>query len=149
MRSLKLETTADVGILVGVLLLVGFGVAWGAVGPWEALRGFAVELLILAVTFYVARQYLPWEDAPRERIKQPRWELAAGLAGYALLVAGAVALFSGRGAWALLAAGMLVPATVMLVGRYGAAAWGLRLPRNRDWLVLAGVALLVFGLSRG
>lgn len=146
---MKIENTADVGILILVLLALGFAVTFATIGPWEAVRGFAVEALILGATFYVARQYLPWEDAPRQRLKHPRRELAAGLVGYALLVGGAVVMFNGGSSWPLLAAGMLIPVVVLLVSRYSTAAWGLRLPRPRDWLVLAAGAVLVFALSRG
>ena len=137
----------DVTVAVVALLAAGFAITFITVGPWEAVRNFAVEAVILGATFWVARTYLPWEDAPRERVKQPRFELAAGLVGYALLVYGAVRMFSGQSAWALLAAGMLIPVTVLLAHRYSAAAWGLRLPRGRDWAVLVIVALLVFGIS--
>lgn len=138
----------DVSVVVALLLAAGFAVTFATVGPWEAVRNFGVEAVILGATFWVARQYLPWEDAPRERVKQPRFELAAGLVGYALLVYGAVRLFNGQSAWALLAAGMLIPVAVLLALRYSAASWGLRMPRGRDWIVLAMVALLVFGISR-
>jgi membrane protease YdiL (CAAX protease family) len=43
---------------------------------------------------------------------------------------------------------MLIPIAVLLAHRYSAAAWGLRLPRVGDWVVLAVVAALVFGISR-
>jgi membrane protease YdiL (CAAX protease family) len=143
----------DVSVVVALLLAAGFAITLATVGLWEAVRNFAVEAVILGATFWVARQYLPWEDAPRERIKKPRFELAAGLVGYALLVYGAVRLFNGQSAWALLAAGMLIPVAVLLTshdstGRYSAAAWGLRMPRASDWVVLAVVAVLVFGISR-
>jgi len=139
----------DVSVVVGLLLAAGFVITFATVGPWEAVRNFAVEAVILGAAFWVARSYLPWEDAPRERIKQPLFELAAGFAGYALLVYGAVRLFNGQSAWALPAAGMLIPVAVLIAQRYSAAAWGLRLPRGRDWAVLAVVAALVFGISRG
>jgi membrane protease YdiL (CAAX protease family) len=139
----------DVSVVVGLLLAAGFVITFATVGPWEAVRNFAVEAVILGAAFWVARTYLPWEDAPRERIKKPVFELAAGLAAYALLVYGAVRLFNGQSAWALLAAGMLIPVAVLLALRYSAAAWGLRLPRGRDWAVLAVVAaLIVFAISR-
>jgi membrane protease YdiL (CAAX protease family) len=141
---------SDVSVVVALLLAAGFAITFATVGVWEAVRNFAVEAVILGATFWVARQYLPWEDAPRERIKKPLFELAAGLAGYALLVFGAVRLFNGlQSGWAgLLAAGMLIPVAVLLAHRYSAAAWGLRLPRGRDWVVLGVVAMLVFGISR-
>lgn len=138
----------DVSVVVILLLAAGFAIALVTVGLWEAARNFAVEAVILGATFWVARTYLPWEDAPRERIKNPLFELAAGLVGYALLVFGAVRLFNGQSAWALLTAGMLIPVAVLLAHRYSAVAWGLRMPRGRDWLVLAAVAVLVFGISR-
>lgn len=137
----------DVSVVVALLLAAGFAITFATVGPWEAVRNFAVEALILGAAFWVARTYLPWEDAPRERVKKPLFELAAGVVGYALLVYGAVRLFNGQNAWALLAAGMLIPVAVLLAQRYSAAAWGLRLPRGRDWVVLAIVVLLVFGIS--
>lgn len=139
----------DVTVAVAALLAVGFAITLATVGLWEAVRNFAVEAVILGATFWVARQYLPWEDAPRERVKHPRFELAAGLVAYALLVYGAVRMFSGQSAWALLAAGMLIPVAILLAHRYGAKAWGLVLPRTRDWGVLIVVAALVFGISRG
>ena len=137
----------DVSVVVALLLAAGFVITFATVGPWEAVRNFAVEAVILGATFWVARQYLPWEDAPRERIKKPLFELIAGLAGYALLVYGAIRLYNGQSAWALLTAGMLIPVAVLLAHRYSAAAWGLRLPRGRDWAVLVIVALLVILIS--
>jgi len=139
----------DVSVVVGLLLAAGFVITFATIGLWEAVRNFAVEAVILGAAFWVARSYLPWEDAPRERIKKPVFELAAGLVAYALLVYGAVWLFNGLSAWALLAAGILIPVAILLAHRYPAAAWGLRLPRVRDWAVLAVVAALVFGISRG
>jgi membrane protease YdiL (CAAX protease family) len=138
----------DVSLVIGALLAIGFTVTCITVGSWEAVRSFAVEALILAAMFWVARQYLPWEDAERERLKTPRFELAAGIVSYLLILGGLLASFNQANAWPWLAAGLLIPITIMLVHRYGADSWGLRFSRDRDWIVLAVISLLVVGLSR-
>lgn len=138
----------DATIVVAVLLAIGFAVAWATVGRGEALRGFAAEAVILAVTFAVARQWLPWEDAPRERVKRPKTELTIGLIAYAAWLIGAVMLFSGGRASLWLALGTLLPIGVMAWGRYGAVGWGLRISRAGDWLLVAVMSLAVFGMSR-
>lgn len=137
----------DASVAVIALLAVGFLVTYVTVGPWEAVRNFGVEALILGAAFWVARTYLPWEDAPRPRVKKPLFELAAGKVAYLLLLFGAYRFFNLQSAWPLFAAGLLIPLVILLVLRYGVDAWGLRLPRSRDWLVLLAVAAIVFALS--
>jgi len=151
---MKLENTADVGILIAVLLLLGFAVAWPALGPWEAVRGFAVEMVALGAMFFLARQYLPWEDAPRERITAPKWELIIGAVGFLVFFV----------AWPLLlrspdlvelatnimfanAALLAFTASILALYRYSRRSWGLRWPTGRELLVLAAVAAVGIGLS--
>ena len=154
MKSFKLESTADAGILIAVLLLAGFLIAWPLLGLWEAVRGFLAELVVLAAMFYIARQYLPWEDAPRERIASPKRELALAAVGFAvffiawplLLPVGDVeALYLNLmfAAAALLA----FTAAALLPFRYSLKAWGLRWPTGRELLVLLAVAAVGIGLS--
>ena len=154
MKSFKLENTADVGILMAALLLLGFAVSWPVLGLGEALRGFAVEAVVLGLAFYLARQYLPWEDAPRERIADPRLELVLGAIGFAaffiawpllLPVEDAEGLFANLmyASAALLA----FTAAALLPFRYGPRSWGLRWPTGRELLVLAAVAAVGSALS--
>src|SRR3970040_1088328 len=86
MRSFKLENTADVGILIAVILALGFAVAWPALGLWEAVRGVAGGWVVWAPPFYPARRYLPWEDAPRERIAAPGRELLLAGIGFVVFI---------------------------------------------------------------
>lgn len=148
MKVLRFLQQFDVSVVVTILLVAGFAITWTSVGPGAALRGFAAELAILAVIFYVARQYLPWKDAPKDRVKRPRIELIVGLIGYAFWFLGAVELFRGANALPWLLAGVLLPAVILVYGRYGRRAWGLRMPQGRELVVLAVVAGLAYGLSR-
>ena len=140
----------DVSIVVMSLLAVGFAITYITIGTWEAVRGFAVEALILSLAFYVARRWLPWEDAPKERVKWPKLEVALALLAYGLLLlpidraSGVLASSFFRPAIAF-----FVPAVIFLAGRYRRAAWGLRWPTRRELLVLLAVIAIVFGLSRG
>ncbi|MBX3048972.1 MAG: CPBP family intramembrane metalloprotease [Anaerolineales bacterium] len=147
MKLPKLENTADVGILIIVLMLLGLAVTWPLLGQWEAVRGFGAELLILAVTFYIARQYLPWEDAPRERIRRPGPELWIGLLGFVVFYIAWPFVAGGGGPVVFLAPGILAALTLAAL-RYGRAAWGLRWPTGRELIVLAVVAAVAVGLSR-
>ena len=137
----------DVSIVVMLLLAVGFAITYVTIGTWEAVRGFAVEALILSLAFYVARRWLPWEDAPKERVKWPKLEVALAMLAYGLLLpinrSGALVVFSQP------AIAFFVPAVIFLAGRYRWAAWGLRWPTRRELLVLLAVIAIVFGLSRG
>jgi hypothetical protein len=148
----------DVTIAVIVLFVIGFLITCFTIGPNEALRGFAAEAVILAVTFYIARQYLPWEDAPKERVKRPKTELTIALVAYGLLIVWAavnfrvlsvhmpdVVIYSLR---LLPLALLLVPVAVLLGWRYGRGAWGLRLPSGRELLVLSVIIALNIGLSQ-
>jgi membrane protease YdiL (CAAX protease family) len=154
MKTFKLENTADVGILIGMILLLGFLLAWPLLGLWEAVRGFLVELVVLGATFYIARQYLPWEDAPRERIVNPGRELLLSAVGFIVFII----------VWPLLlpvgdveslyinlmfafASLLVFSAAVMVPFRYSLKAWGLRLPTSRELLVLLAVAVVGIGLS--
>ncbi len=147
MKLPKLENTADVGILIVVLMLLGLAVTWPLLGQWEALRGFGVELLILTVTFYIARQYLPWEDAPRERIRRPNPELWVGLLGFVVVYI-VWPFVSGEGGLAAFLAPGILAAVTLAALRYGRAAWGLRWPSGRELIVLAVVAAVAVGFSR-
>lgn len=153
MKLTRLDN-ADVGALIAVLFVLGFAVAWPLLGFWEAVRGFAVEAVILGASFWLARQYLPWEDAPRERIKNPRVELILGLLGFAAFfvvwplltpVEDSVSLFLNL-LLAMAALGAFAVAA-MLPLRYPLKAWGLRMPTLRELLVLIGVAVIAIGLS--
>lgn len=145
---------ADVGVALGAILAAGFAAAWWLIGPYEALRGFAVEALILAATFYVARQWLPWEDAPRVRIKQPRPEMFIALAGFAFFyvawpllsnIDDPVGMFLNT-MFANVITGVLV-ITALIAFKYEREAWGLHWPTGRELLVLAGVTAISIGLS--
>lgn len=138
----------DVTVVIAILFVAAFTITWLTIGPWEAVRGFAVEALIFAAMFWVARQYLPWEDAERERIKRPKLELALGLIGYVLLVWGATSFFSGGTRWLALGISLGLPVIVMLASRYNLESWGLRWPTGKEWLVLLVVILInaVLGL---
>lgn len=148
MKVLRFLQQYDTTVVVAALLAVGFAITWTTIGPGAALRGFAAELVILAVTFYIARQYLPWEDAPKERIKRPKTELLVGLAAYLIWVAAALRLFRTGDPTLLLVAGILLPVGVLFWGRYSIRSWGLRVPQLRDAIVLAVVVAITFGLSR-
>jgi len=138
----------DSSVVIGVLMAIGLVVTLITVGPGEATRSFLAEAIILAATFAVARQYLPWKDAPKERIKGPRRELIMGLIGYALVLYGATGHFRGQTSWPWLVAAMLLPVVAMVSAGYGPRAWGLRIPKPAEIGVLAVVILLVYGLSR-
>ena len=138
----------DTSILIILLLVIGMGITLAVVGPGAATRDFLAEAVILAATFAVARQYLPWKDAPKERVKGPRRELFMGLAGYVLVLMGAAAHFRGQVTWPWLAAAMLLPVVALVAAGYGPRAWGLRLPKPAEIGVLAVVILLTYGLSR-
>ncbi len=154
MKSFKLENTADAGILVAVLLLLGFAVSWLALGLWEAVRGLAVEAVVLGLAFYLARQYLPWEDAPRERIAAPKLELALGAIGFAAFFIVWPLLLPASDAQSLFtnlmyasAALLAFTAAALLPFRYSPKSWGLRWPTRRELLVLAAVAAVGSSLS--
>ncbi|MCW5877156.1 MAG: CPBP family intramembrane metalloprotease [Anaerolineales bacterium] len=147
MRLPKLENTADVGLLLAALMLVGLGLSWSLLGQWEALRGFGVEMLILAVTFYIARQYLPWEDAPRERIRRPGLELWIGLLGFVVFYIIWSFVAGSGGPMVFLAPGILAALTLAAL-RYGRDGWGLRWPTGRELIVLVVVAAVAVGLSK-
>src|SRR3990172_691948 len=154
MKSLKLESTADAGILIGVILLAGFLIAWPLLGLWEAVRGFLAGVVVLAAMFYIARQYLPWEDAPRERIASPKRELALALVGFAVFFIGWPLLLPVGDVGALYlnlvfatAALLAFTAAALLPFRYSLKAWGLRWPTRRELLVLLAVAAVGTGLS--
>jgi len=139
----------DVSIVVMSLLAIGFVITYVTIGTWAAVRGFAVEALILSLAFYVARRWLPWEDAPKERVKWPKLEIALALLAYGLLLP--TGRDSGEFANSFIqpAIAFFVPLLVFMAGRYGWAAWGLRWPTRRELLVLLAVVAIVFGLSRG
>lgn len=139
----------DSSVVIGILMAIGLVVTLIVVGPGEATRSFLAEAIILAATFAVARQYLPWKDAPKERIKGPRRELLMGLVGFVLLVFGAAEGFRGNISWPWLLGAMLLPVIAMVSAGYGPRAWGLRMPKPAEVGVLAVVILLVYGLSRG
>lgn len=138
----------DTSVVIGVMLAAGLLITFATVGAGAALRGFLAEAIILGATFYVARQYLPWKDAPKIRLKGPRRELIIGLVGYALLLVGAVAYVRGQLAWPWLVVGMLLPLVTMVAAGYGGRAWGLRMPKPAEVGVLAVVILATYGLSR-
>lgn len=138
----------DASLVISALLAVGLVIAFATVGIGVASRSFLAEGAILAATFAVARKYLPWKDAVKDRIKGPRRELAIGLIGYALLLVGVVAYFRGQLAWSWLTAGMLLPVVTMVAAGYGRRSWGLRLPKPAEVGVLAVVILLTYGLSK-
>jgi membrane protease YdiL (CAAX protease family) len=138
----------DTSVVVGGFMAVGLVIALATVGAGAALRGFFAEALILAICFYVARQYLPWKDASKERLKGPRRELIIGGIAYLLLLVGAVAYFRGQLAWPWLTAGMLLPVVTMVAAGYGRRAWGLRMPKPAEIGVLAVVILVTYGASR-
>lgn len=138
----------DVTVVIVVLMAIAFTITWLTIGPWEAVRGFAVEALIFGAMFWVARQYLPWEDAERERIKSPKLELTLGLIGYALLLWAAVSFFSGGTRWLALSISLGLPVVLLLAGRYGRESWGLRWPTGREWLVLLVIILINIVLGR-
>jgi membrane protease YdiL (CAAX protease family) len=138
----------DTSVVIGVMLAVGLLIAWVNVGPGAALRSFLAEAMILAATFAVARQYLPWKDAPKDRLRGPRRELTIGLVGYALLLMGAVAYYRGQLAWPWLAVGLILPLVTMIAAGYSRRAWGLRMPKPAEVGVLAVVILATYGLSR-
>ncbi len=148
MKVLRFLQQFDVSVVVTILLVAGFAITWTSVGPGAALRGFAAQLVILAVTFYVARQYLHWKDAPKDRVKRPRIELIVGLIAYAFWFVGAVELFRGASALPWLLAGVLLPAVILIYGRYGRRAWGLKMPQAGEVVVLAVIVALTYALSR-
>lgn len=138
----------DTSVVIGILLAIGFAIALVVVGPGVATRNFLAEAVILAATFAVARQYLPWKDAPKERLKGPRRELGLALIGYILIMIGARAHYTFGLAWPWLAGAMLLPLIALVSAGYGPKAWGLRLPKPGEIGVLAVVVLLTYGLSR-
>lgn len=138
----------DTSVVIAVLMAIGLAIALITVGPGVATRSFMAEAVILAVTFAVARQYLPWKDAPKERIKGPRRELIMGLVGYLLVLVGVRAYFEDGFAWPWLAAAMLLPVVALVAAGYGPKSWGLRLPKPAEVGVLAVVILATYGLSR-
>jgi membrane protease YdiL (CAAX protease family) len=148
MRIVRFLQTYDTSVVIAILFAIGGVLAWICIGPGAALRGFAAEAAILGVTFYVARQYLPWKDAPKDRIKRARTELIIGLISYVFWLVGAAELFSGGNALPWLLAGTLLPVVILIYGRYSSRAWGLRLPKGRDLLVLAAVVVITFALSK-
>lgn len=145
----------DVTIVVIILLAIGLVITLATIGVNEALRGFAAEALILAITFYIARQYLPWEDAPKERIKRAKTELIIALIAYGLLLFWAAANY---GVWSVALPPVVMqflPVILLLSGpavlltwQYGTEAWGLRWPTGREVLVLAVIVGLNIGLSQ-
>jgi membrane protease YdiL (CAAX protease family) len=145
----------DVTILVILLQVIGSLITFVTIGPNEALRGFAAEAVILAVTFYIARQFLPWEDAPKERIKRPKTELIIALVAYGLLFLWAAVNFGLFNLALPLTVMQFLPIILLLIGpavlltwQYGPQAWGLRWPTAREFLVLAVIIALKIGLSR-
>lgn len=138
----------DTSVVIAVLMAIGLAIALITVGPGVATRSFLAEAVILAVTFAVARQYLPWKDAPKERIKGPRRELIMGLVGYLLVLVGVRAYFEDGLAWPWLAAALLLPVVALVAAGYGPKSWGLRLPKPAEVGVLAVVILATYGLSR-
>jgi membrane protease YdiL (CAAX protease family) len=145
----------DVTILVILLLVIGFLITFVTIGPNEALRGFAAEAVILAVTFYIARQFLPWEDAPKERIKRPKTELIIALVAYGLLFLWAAVNFGLFNLALPLTVMQFLPIILLLIGpavlltwQYGSEAWGLRMPTGREFLVLGVIIALNIGLSQ-
>ena len=154
MRSFKLENTADVGILIAVILALGFAVAWPVLGLWEAVRGFAVEMVVLGATFYIARRYLPWEDAPRERVAAPGRELLLAGIGFVVFIIVWPLLLPVSDAESLFINLMLANAALLaftagalLPFRYSLKSWGLLWPTRSELLVLAAVAVVGVGLS--
>ena len=154
MRSFKLENTADVGILIAVILALGFAVAWPVLGLWEAVRGFAVEMVVLGATFYIARRHLPWEDAPRERIAAPGRELLLAGIGFVVFIIVWPLLLPVSDAESLFINLMLANAALLaftagalLPFRYSLKSWGLLWPTRSELLVLAAVAVVGVGLS--
>ncbi|MEX2162584.1 MAG: CPBP family glutamic-type intramembrane protease [Anaerolineales bacterium] len=154
--SLKFSSldNADVGALIVALFVLAFLIAIPVLGFWEAVRGVLVEAVILAASFTLARQYLPWEDAPRERIKNPRWEMALAIVGILVFyvawpqflpVADATSLFLNM-MLATASLGAFAAAAFMPFG-YALRTWGLKLPTGRELLVLAGVAVITIGGS--
>lgn len=138
----------DVSIVVAVLLFIGFLITWTTVGPNEALRAFVAEAVILAATFYVARQYLPWEDAEKERVKKPKLELALAIVAYLMLLVWAAEYFTGGDRIPALALSLLLPIAVLAIGRYGRLSWGLRWPTGRELLVLLVIVAINIALSQ-
>jgi hypothetical protein len=145
----------DTTVVTLVLFVIGFVITLTSIGPYEALRSFAAEALVLGATFIVARQYLPWEDAPKERVKRPKIELIVALVAYALLIIWAATsngLISielpplAMRLWPLLA--LLVPVVVLAAWRYSRAGWGLRWPTSRELVVLVVIVAVNIGLSQ-
>ena len=138
----------DVSIAVAFLLLIGLVITWITVGPNEALRAFVAEAVILAATFYIARQYLPWEDAGKERVKKPKLELALAIAAYIMLLVWASEYFTGGSRIPALALSLLLPIAVLAIGRYGRMSWGLRWPAGRELLVLFVIVVINIALGQ-
>jgi membrane protease YdiL (CAAX protease family) len=153
--KLPSANNADVGVLLAIMMAVGFAIAAPLLGVWEAVRGFAIEAVILGATFYIARRWLPWEDAARERIQHPRTELFIAGFGFAFFYF-AWPYFSGalppesmflNGMFANILLGVMI-VTSLLVFRYPGRAWGLRWPTGRELLVLVAVAIVAVGISQ-
>lgn len=145
---------ADVGILIAIMLAVAFAASWALLGFWEAVRGVAIEALILAVTFSIARQWLPWEDAPRERIQFAGPELFVAFFGFVFFYV-AWPFFSGindiegsfiNGMFSNALLGIMV-VTSLIAFRHPRSAWGLRWPTGREALVALAIAAVTIGVS--
>jgi membrane protease YdiL (CAAX protease family) len=131
-----------VSALLACFYLLGFGVVWYTLGPWEAVRRFAVEGVILILWLGAAHLLLKDEPARDAPVKKPRLELILALLGLPALAGLAVVYFNGARWLRYVPLAALIPLFVMIPLGYRGSAFGLKGASRRAWAALLVILLI-------
>ena len=147
MRATATPFTKNISITLGLFYVTGFVIVLFAIGPWEAVRQFAAEGVILALWLWSAHKLLG--DALIEviPIKRPALELGLGLGSFLLLFIGAAGRYLGIKWLSFFIVVFLLPVVVFVALRYDRRAVGLINASRRAWLAV--LAIVVINIAVG
>jgi membrane protease YdiL (CAAX protease family) len=146
-KSLQEEPTWTRGAIFAILFAyaIGFAVSALVAGPWQAIRDFAAEALILSLWLLAA--WLMLRDQPNIEVpvRRPRRELILGVILTGMLITGASLFYLGQSIFFYLSLAVIyaLPIFVLTQQQDLSLAFGLRWPPKRAWLVL----LMIIGIN--